>query len=536
MSAELLAVQLKDSMRKYTFLLSLVALLVLPGCQRSSPTFPLDESIPNSQGSVYYEIFVGSFYDGNGDGKGDLSGVTAKIPYLKSLGVKGIWLMPIHPSPSYHKYDVTDYYTIDPSYGTLTDFDNLMAVAKENGIEVLLDLVINHTSDRHPWFIQAKDERMNGKVYPKSKADWYNFTNKATTGYTQLKTGLYYESRFYSGMPDLNLDNEEVRAEIQNITSFWLNKGVQGFRLDAVSSYYTLSRSTTITFLTWLNSMIKSLFPDAYIVGEGPWGTTYQEIIPYYASGIDSFFNFTIANIPDADKVYAYMRQRKGQELSTLISRYNEELKAVNPLALDAPFISNHDNNRFSGKTINDFKLERFKLMASIYLLMPGRPFMYYGEEIGLLGQGNDPSKRLPMIWDEVDKTGQTLPPPGIDFSLHYQIEKGVNDLLDDPDSIINHYRKVINSRNKFNSYIEKATITPFISEQMPIYGLTYTSPSGQLLILTNFSEEDSLPIKIAEKVEVVDYFDIMKKPYQLNKDGVVSLPAFSTLIFKLVA
>lgn len=170
----------------------------------------------------WYEIFVYSFADGNGDRIGDFIGLKEKLPYLQSLHVDGIWLMPIHPSPSYHKYDVTDYCAIDPQYGTLADFQAFLAAAHEAGIKVILDLVVNHTSSEHPWFQAAR-----------ASADspyraYYNFSDTPKTGYNALPDGTYFESRFVSTMPDLNLDNPQVRAEIEEIMRFWLEMGVVG--------------------------------------------------------------------------------------------------------------------------------------------------------------------------------------------------------------------------------------------------------------------------------------------------------------------
>ncbi|HZG75933.1 MAG TPA: alpha-amylase family glycosyl hydrolase, partial [Paenibacillus sp.] len=179
---------------------------------------------------VYYEIFVRSFYDTNGDGVGDLNGVTAKLDYLEELGVEGIWLMPVNASPSYHGYDVTDYYAIHPDYGTLDDMKALLEEAEKRGIRVLMDLVVNHTSVQHPWFVDAASGP------DAAKRDWYvwadesdNVNDLSATGGGKAwhpKSGGHYLGAFWDGMPDLNFDNPEVREEMKKVGAYWLDLGV----------------------------------------------------------------------------------------------------------------------------------------------------------------------------------------------------------------------------------------------------------------------------------------------------------------------
>ncbi|MDD2393845.1 MAG: alpha-amylase family glycosyl hydrolase, partial [Eubacteriales bacterium] len=238
----------------------------------------------------YYEIFVRSFYDSDGDGIGDLQGVTEKLDYIsKDLGADGIWLMPIMPSPTYHKYDVKDYYAIDPQYGTMEDFEELIAEADKRDVKIIIDLVVNHTSSLHPWFTQAVDALWVGD---ESKyTDYYNFTleNKGQ-GYNKITDEYYYECRFVSGMPDLNLNSDAVRDEIMDIAGFWIGKGVAGFRLDAITSFYTGNSTENIEFLKWLCDGIHEYDENAYIIGE-VWSDA-GTIKNYYESGIDSLFNF----------------------------------------------------------------------------------------------------------------------------------------------------------------------------------------------------------------------------------------------------
>lgn len=201
-------------------------------CKGADSGQELTENIPNDNVRNWYEIFIYSFADSDGDRIGDFKGATEKLDYVRDLGFTGIWLMPIMPSPSYHKYDVSDYYDIDPQYGTLDDFKAFLARAHELDIKVTIDLVVNHTSNLHPWFQSSK----TGADSP--YRDYYNWQDKGGSGYEKIGDS-YYECRFVSTMPDLNLDSDAVRSEISNIMKFWLEMGVDGFRLDAVTSYYT---------------------------------------------------------------------------------------------------------------------------------------------------------------------------------------------------------------------------------------------------------------------------------------------------------
>ena len=208
---------------------------------------------------TWYEIFVYSFCDSDGDGVGDLQGVISKLDYLQELGVNGIWLMPIHPSPTYHKYDVTDYDAIDPQYGTMADFDQLMQACQARDIHVILDLVLNHTSVEHPWFQTAADylrtlepgQEPDGNQCP--YVDYYFFDQEPKTAdyYPVEGTSWQYEGKFWSGMPDLNLDNPALREEIKSIMAFWMGKGVSGFRLDAAKEFFSGQPSRNIQVLLY---------------------------------------------------------------------------------------------------------------------------------------------------------------------------------------------------------------------------------------------------------------------------------------------
>lgn len=464
-------------MKKFSLFLAFIFLL--SACQGfHSPT-----ALEKKQ-DVFYEIFVASFQDSDGDGVGDIKGLTEKLDYLDALGVTGLWLMPIHPSDSYHKYDVKDYYAIDESYGSLEDFEHFIQEAKKRNIKVILDLVLNHSSDQHPWFLDAKN-RENC-----TKCDFYHFSETAKAGYAPLGPNLYYEARFSPQMPDLNLDHEEVKEEIKNIAHFWLDKGVAGFRLDAVGHYFEEKAELSIAFTEWFNQIVKAHQPDAYLVGE-VWKSE-QALLPYYKSGIDSLFDFDGAELKG--RLSRLALAEKGEALAKATVEYNQKIKNIQPNALNAVFLSNHDQGRSAGY-LNT--LERQKLLASIYLLSPGIPFIYYGEEIGMKGSGKDENKRLAILWGE-GKDAQN--PKNSDYVL--KNIPSVKEALKDENSLLSHYKKVIRLRHL---YVEQEVLPEVLELHPQLFALRYPKYS----VLINTSKET---IEIEMQSKVVDTLGEVKK------------------------
>ncbi|MDR1794136.1 MAG: hypothetical protein LBR25_01900 [Erysipelotrichaceae bacterium] len=466
-------------MRKATLLL--LSLLLFCGCTKNpEPSGDFDytalkKSSYSADPSVktYYEIFVASFADGDGDGKGDLKGVTAKLDYLEALGINGIWLMPIHPSPSYHKYDVTDYYQIDPAYGSLEDFKVLLKKAHEKGISVIIDLVINHTSDQHPWFEDMKQAVLNGDCSKSAYCDWYVLSESNQTGYSPLGN-LYYEARFWSGMPDLNLDNPEVRAEIEKITAFWLDLGVDGFRLDATTSYYP-SNYDSISFLTWFMEMVKSQKSDVFVVGE-TW-SDQAAILSYFRSGIDCLFDFPDSG-PDGYLINV-LRSGNGKALAEHISAQVNNIDANQNWG---NFLSNHDQGRSGGYVADEAQQ---KMLANLYLLRPGVAFLYYGEEIELKGSGEDPNKRLPMVWDS-DQPLLAFP-TGASQSEYYSID--VKRSLQNEDSLLRHYASVIHLRNSLSPF-GGGSVTVLSGLDEALCAFIITNESEWVIVVHNLKSE----------------------------------------------
>ncbi len=376
-----------------------------------------------------YEVFVASFRDGDGDRVGDLKGLKQKLDYIQSLGARSLWLMPISPSPSYHKYDVTDYMAIDPAYGTLADFEALAAESDARGISLILDLVLNHASSQHPWFLEAARSLSNGTHSP--YIGYFHFSQ--SVGHpVPGAPGWYYQGNFGPHMPDLNLDNQALREDIVGILTFWLNKGADGFRLDATTHYYEDHVANNTAFLAWLHQEVKKIKPAAYLVAEA-WKDE-NTILSLYESGIDSLFNFPMSGA--TGWLIPAMRAGQGAQIANRVAAWQQKIRQRNPQALDAPFLSNHDMGRSAGYLM--LKPQQIKLAAALYLTMPGLPYIYYGEELGMSGSGRDENKRLPMLW-AADESQNTLPPAEAD--QQQRLKQGVDAQEQDAASVLRFYQ-----------------------------------------------------------------------------------------------
>ena len=403
---------------------------------------------PDDNYRVFYEIFVYSFCDSDGDGIGDLQGVISKLDYLEELGINGIWFMPVHPSQSYHKYDVRDYLDIDPQYGTLDDMKQLLDECNARGINVITDLVLNHTGNDHEWFRTACDylRSLPAGAEPDPNecqyVDYYYFTREAGPNYHAISgSDWYYEGMFSPHMPDLNLANETVRAEIKAIMEYWIDMGVSGFRLDAAKEFYSGSPSQNIEVLNWIQTTATSIKEDCYLVAE-VW-EDFSNVTNYYTSGITSIFDFPFGNANG--KIPAVLR---GAGSATTVASYAKALAqadaaylASNPDYIDAPFLSNHDVGRIAG-FVNRDEL-KMKMAGSMNIFMTGSCFIYYGEEIGMPGSGNDPSKRAPMYWNAARDNGVTNPPPECELPEEYPLGS-LEEQRNDDASLWNYYRQAI--------------------------------------------------------------------------------------------
>ena len=483
-----------------------------------------------------YEVFVYSFCDSNGDGVGDLRGVISKLDYIEDMGFDAIWLSPICPSPTYHKYDVTDYKAIDPEYGTIEDYEALIEACHARNIHVYNDMVMNHSSSEHPWFKEACDylKSLAPGEEPDVSAckylDYYNFTDKESGGYSRVSgTDWFYESRFWSGMPDLNLDSQRIRDEFKDIAAFWLGEGCDGFRMDAVTSYYTNDTAGSTAALGRFAEDVKSIKPDAYIVCEG-W-CSQNDYCRYYESGVDSMFDFAYA---DSDGLIAgAVRGTVSPErfVNSQIAE-NELYLSYNPDYINAPFYTNHDMGRSAGYYTGENADAKVKFAGALNLLMSGSAFVYYGEELGMKGSGKDENKRAPMQWStDADSEGMCAGPADMDsFSMKYpSYEEQVKDEL----SIYNYYRQAVRLRRIFPA-ISRGQITEVVSVSSD-YALYLKEAEGcePVLIAINFSTEKvsiDIPDAYSSYSVLGGVLNTSKDKIKLGS-GKVTLPAYDIAI-----
>jgi glycosidase len=484
---------------------------------------------------TYYEIFVRSFYDSNNDGIGDLKGVLQKFDYIndgnssskKSLNVGGIWLMPVMPSPSYHKYDITNYYAIDPQYGTMADFEALAAKCKEKNVSLIMDLVLNHTSSENKWF-QSACASIGIPREHNPYCKYYNFSTEPQPGYEQVPqySNWYYECQFGKNMPDLNLDEPLVRAEIVKIMKFWLDKGVSGFRLDATTSYYTGDNEKNTAFLKWLKTEATKINKNCYFVGEA-WSTA-GDIEELYGSGIDSFFNFPFSQI--SGLFIPAVRSENGSGVAEKLQSWQTDLLKINPKSIDAVFLTNHDNGRSSGMLNRDINME--KMAAALYMLAPGNSFIYYGEELGMTGSGRDENKRLPMLWSVTDKTGIPNAPPNAEYFV--QPDKGVAEQLKDKSSLLNYYIKLIKIKNQ-NPEIARGIVKAITVQNAGIVAYSVKYNSSTLYVIHNLSTQPVTLTFSKDKYgykKIIDNLSVSGKKVTLKSDN-LTMPARSSVIIK---
>ena len=441
---------------------------------------------------VFYQIFPGSFSDSDGDGTGDLKGILRRFDYLNdgvpgsrtSLGIQGIWLNPVFLSPSYHKYDVTDYYAIDPAFGTMDDLKALISLCRERDVLLILDLPLNHTSLLHPWFQRFSAARAAGDQEDPFY-DWYLCYPKDAVPaghacHPLPGTEFCYEGNFSDSMPELNYDCEAVRQEALNIAEFYLKMGVDGFRFDAAKYIYYGDHARSSAFWQWYTGELRALKPDIWLVAE-VWDSD-PTVRPYLSSM--NCFNFTMASAEGM--IASAAGGGSVSRYTAYVQDYLQTLKAENPEGILIPFLSNHDMDRAAGFLPDSNG--RARIAASLYLLGPGAPFIYYGEEIGLRGSrggaNTDANRRLAMRWGDGDTVTN---PAGADYGK--QTDATVASMLTQNNSLLHYYRRLIAIRRAYPE-IARGSYQALRLEDTRLGGFIASGESRSVLVLHNTTRQ----------------------------------------------
>ena len=484
-----------------------------------------------------YQIFTQSFCDSNGDEIGDFQGIISKLDYLNDgdpnkgddLGVDALWMTPITPSESYHKYSVENYYDVDADFGTLEDFDKLVEECHKRGINVIFDLVLNHISNKNPLFVEACEEVKKGKL--DGKAEYFEFhePDYYSADVNTIQVGDYVcEANFSPTMPEWNLTSEKTKEEFTRIAKFWLDRGVDGFRLDAVK-YFDNKHTNGVEFQKWFVDTCRGIKKDVYLVGED-W-TNDLDIADMYESGIDSLFAFRFSQ--SSGDIIDTLSTANGASFAKKVASYDKKMSAANADYINAVFLSNHDQIRIAN-ALESRGLEAEKFAANLYMLMPGNSFTYYGEEIGMKAPYTDSDKwyRLPMAFDS------DSPKIRVDGAVAPEAPKygGVKQQLEDKNSLLNHYRRLITAKLQ-NPLIARGRATGAQSFDDKEVGAYYIEKDGEkLLVIHNFNAtaEKTLSITsdmIADAQVYADFLGSSEDNHLAIRDGKLTMPPYSSVI-----
>ena len=518
--------------------------------------------------SVVYQIYPRSFYDSNGDGIGDLRGIMQKLDYLKELGVDVIWLSPVYKSPNDDNgYDISDYQDIMDEFGTLADWDELLAEMHKRGIKLLMDLVVNHTSDEHPWFVESRKSKDNPYrdfyIWRPGRDDhepnnWRSHFSGSAWQYDET-TNEYYLHLFTKKQPDLNWENPRVREEVYKMMDWWLQKGIDGFRMDVINmiskvpglpdvtptnddryqyaGQYFCNGPRMMEFLTEMKLKVLSRF-DIMTVGETPGVSTRDAIMiaDEDTGALNMVFQFEHMGL-DAVGGGESRRNVKPWKLSDLKAVTTRWQKDLENKAWNSIYLANHDQPRAVSRFGNDrqFRVESAKLLATFIHMQQGTPYIYQGEEIGMTNvpfesiddyrdvetlnmykemvneKGVDPkdmlkvfhaksrdNARTPVQWNDSDQAGFTAGTPWIKVNPNYK-EINVAQALADKDSVFYYYKKLIQLR-KENPVMVYGSYDLILDAHEEIYAFARTLENERLLIILNFSE-NSPEFKLPENI-----------------------------------
>lgn len=504
--------------------------------------------------SVVYQVYPKSFRDSDGDGFGDLNGLTEKLPYLKKLGIDVIWLNPIYQSPQVDNgYDISDYRKIEPTLGTMEDFDRLLLEAHKAGIKIILDLVVNHTSDKHFWFEEAKKSKENPyhDYYiwkDEVPNNWGSSFGGSTWEYVET-VDQYYLHLFAKGQPDLNWENPNVRREVYDILKFWLDKGIDGFRMDVITliskdpaypdgpviqnkaygSYYAgcASGPKVHEYLQEMNREVLSKY-DIMTVGEAPH-TSAEEAVPYTAADrgeLNMVFHFDHMHL-DYDENGKYAKTRVNLvDLKQVMTKWQEKMQECG--GWNSLYWSNHDQaravTRFGNETPK-YRVLSAKMLGTVLHMMQGTPYIFEGEELGmtnaffdkiedyrdiealdifkdfterkgfseadtleLLRLKSRDNARTPMQWDDSEKAGFTEGTPWISVNPNHR-EINAKACLEDENSVFYYYQKLIKLRHEM-PIITDGVYELLDADNEQVYTYLRRGENETLVVLANFTEE----------------------------------------------
>jgi oligo-1,6-glucosidase len=553
--------------------------------------------------SVVYQIYPRSFKDSNGDGIGDLHGIIQKLDYLHALGVDVVWLSPVYQSPNDDMgYDISNYQDIMDEFGTLADWEELVAGLHARGIKLIMDLVVNHTSDEHPWFVEARKSKDNPYRdwyiwHPgyegREPNNWRAFFGGSAWAYDEL-TGEYYLHLFSTKQPDLNWENPQVRNEVYAMMRWWLEKGVDGFRMDVINliskvpglpnapvvsanryqfgGQYFVHGPRLLEFLSEMKH--EALVPyDTLTVGETPGATTAQavELTNPETGPLNMVFQFEHMNLdaePGAPAGWGW-RHWNLLELKQVMTRWQQDLEST---GWNSQYLSNHDQPRQVSRFGDDgaYRVESAKLLATFLHLLQGTPYIYQGEELGMTNvafasiedyrdiatrnryrelvedEGRDrqavmelihrksrDNARTPMHWDTTDNAGFTTGRPWINVNPNYR-EINAAQAVADPESIFAYYQQLIRLR-KANPVIVHGRYDLILDDDAAIYAFTRTFGDDRLLVILNFTAQTPVFVLPDELPLVTTEVLIANYPVDATEDiRHLTLRPFEARVYRL--
>lgn len=541
--------------------------------------------------SVVYQIYPRSFMDSNNDGIGDIKGITSKLDYLKNLGIDVIWLSPVFKSPNDDNgYDISDYEDIMDEFGTMSDFDELLSEAHNRGIKIIMDLVVNHSSDEHKWFVEARKSKDNpyrdyyiwrdGKD-GSTPNNWDSIFSGSAWEYDE-ETNQYFLHLFSKKQPDLNWENENLRQAVYSMMKFWLDKGIDGFRMDVCNLFSKAEGLPDIgeegpegiymngpkihDYLHEMNKEVLSKY-DIMTVGETP-GVSPEHARDYVGEDRDELnmvFHFELMDLPNASDKF-YKKPYKLTDIKNIFMKWYDGLENIGWNSL---FMNNHDQPRMVSRFGNDskYRIESAKMLATLIHTFKGTPYIYQGEEIGMTNICFDDIKkyrdietinyynekiknedekslierikitsrdnaRTPMQWDNNLNGGFSKATPWIDVNPNYK-QINVKESLEDSNSIFNYYKELIKLRHN-NDTIVYGDVKLIYPENESIFAYTRNLEDEQLMVVLNFYENE-IDFKIPDNIDI-DKLEIILSNYKdkIIKNETINLRPYEAIVYKV--